>query len=346
MPESQDSAIDGSISQAAWCAVYAAGIIGSLTIYGLCQERIMAVSYDGEFFRDSVFLVLCNRVTAMVVALVMASLQNESLALRAPIWKYGLVSLSNTIATTCQYESLKHVSFAVQMLGKSFKMMPVMLWGVVISGKSYGARDWLVAAAVTAGVTEFLLTGPTKSTSAAGSTVHGILLLLVYLAFDGLTSTMQEKLFKEHATPRHNQMLFVNLSSSIMSVVTLLASRTLLPALHFSTAHPRFMFDASLLSASAVGGQFFILSQVQEFGALVFAATMNIRQVLSILMSYITYRHSITLHQVFGLVLVFAALFHKSLIGCLDTKRAEKQPLVEKKEGSKQSADSRLPESA
>jgi hypothetical protein len=29
------------------------------------------------------------------------------------------------------------VSFAVQMLGKSFKMMPVMIWGMIISGKSY-----------------------------------------------------------------------------------------------------------------------------------------------------------------------------------------------------------------
>ena len=31
----------------------------------------------------------------------------------------------------------KYVSFAVQMLGKSFKMMPVMIWGMIISGKSY-----------------------------------------------------------------------------------------------------------------------------------------------------------------------------------------------------------------
>ena len=60
------------------------------------------------------------------------------------------------IASTCQYEALKHVSFVVQlpggtgmarvyevvlrapwlrMLGKSFKTIPVMIWGVVVSGK-------------------------------------------------------------------------------------------------------------------------------------------------------------------------------------------------------------------
>lgn len=84
--------------------------------------------------------------------------------------RVSLRSLSNVLATTCQYEALKYatsmqvccpcpqvarqrrfecstgqlapyvafssltqVSFPVQMLGKSFKMMPVMLWGIVIS---------------------------------------------------------------------------------------------------------------------------------------------------------------------------------------------------------------------
>ena len=32
--------------------------------------------------------------------------------------------------------------------------------------------------------------------------------------------------------------------------------------------------------------RFFIYSQIKEFGALVFAATMNVRQVVSILVSY------------------------------------------------------------
>ena len=67
------------------------------------------------------------------------------------------------------------------MLGKSFKMMPVMVWGIIISGKTYGSlddsynvmpsnppifmptirgmRDWSVALAVTLGCTEFLMTG-------------------------------------------------------------------------------------------------------------------------------------------------------------------------------------------
>merc|ERR550514_1926212 len=114
-------------------------------------------------FTDSVFLVFCNRVVAVVFALFMAIKNGESLRNHAPLWKYLAISFSNVYASTCQYEALKYVSFPVQMLGKSFKMMPVMLWGMAVSGKTYSWTDWAVAFAVTGGVTEFLMTGPISS---------------------------------------------------------------------------------------------------------------------------------------------------------------------------------------
>ena len=38
-----------------------------------------------------------------------------------------------------------------------------MLWGMAIDGKRYSLTDWAVAAAVTAGVMQFLVKGPTGS---------------------------------------------------------------------------------------------------------------------------------------------------------------------------------------
>merc|ERR1719145_296027 len=109
-------------------------------------------------FTVSVFLVLCNRLVAIVYACGMVVYYGEDCANKAPLWKYVAVSFSNVCATWCQYEALKHVSFPVQMLGKSFKMMPVMCWGMVIDGKRYTIKDWTVALTVTGGVTMFLMT--------------------------------------------------------------------------------------------------------------------------------------------------------------------------------------------
>jgi len=321
-------------AQVCWCCFYAAGLIGMLALYGVLQERIMTMPYGGVVFGYSVFLVFCNRLAAVIFAAVMLRLSGEPVLPQAPLWKYLIISLSNVYASTCQYEALKHVSFVVQMLGKSFKMMPVMLWGMAVSGKSYGLRDWMVAAGVTLGVTEFLLTGPTSSSSHAQDSAVGYLFLLAFLALDGATSTFEEKLFKEQRTSKYNQMLYVNGISSVVSIVTLLVTGSLFPAFGFWGSHPLFMLDAAVLSAAAVGGQFFIFSLVKEFGALVFAATMNVRQVVSIIVSYIHFHHHITALQVVGLAVVFGALFYKSMRALKDSASAtkeEKAPMLPEK---------------
>lgn len=316
-------------NSAFWCLFYGAGIIGSLLVYGLLQERVMTVPYGTDLFTVSVFLVFCNRAVAILFASGMIWQKDESIACVAPFWKYLAVSLSNVAASTCQYEALRYVSFPVQMLGKSFKMMPVMVWGLMIANKRYACMDWMVALAVTGGVTEFLMTGNIDAKHSAGNSSYGLFLLLCFLLFDGFTSTFQEKIFKDHKTSKYNQMLYVNIGSAMVSLGSLIASGMLSKAFMFCAEHPSFVMDASLLSASAVTGQWFILSQVKEYGALVFAATMNVRQVFSILVSYATYGHRINATQVLGLFVVFGALFFKSYISLYPQKKGEDSPLVQ-----------------
>jgi adenosine 3'-phospho 5'-phosphosulfate transporter B2 len=310
-----------------WCCFYASGVIGTLLVYGVLQERLMTMPYGGELFKVSTYLVFCNRVVNCAYASTMIAINREDVGNKAPLWKYMIVSLSNVAATTCQYEALKYVSFPVQMLGKSFKMMPVMIWGIIISGKAYTWLDWGVAACVTLGVTEFLMTGNISAPADQGSSLWGLLLLVGFLACDGLTSTMQEKLFKEYKTTKFNQMLYVNACSASTSLIALLASGHLSSCIAFTFAHGEFARDVMILSTSAAGSQYFIYAQVLEFGALVFAATMNVRQVVSIIVSCIQYHHVITWLQTCGLFLVFAALFSKSYLGL---KQAQKQKDEEK----------------
>merc|ERR1719482_1015654 len=187
----------------------------------------------------------------------------------------------------------------------------------------------MIALAVTGGVTEFLMTGDISAPQDRGNSVYGLLLLLGFLGADGFTSTFQEKLFKEHQTSKYNQMLYINLGSAFTSVISLLVTGGFAEAFAFCAAHPAFIMDATFLSGAAVGGQFFIYSMVKEFGALAFAATMNVRQVASIVVSYIVYSKPITLLQIGGLMMVFGALFYKSAIGVMSSR--EKQALIEDK---------------
>merc|ERR1719460_2750106 len=107
-------------------------------------------------------------------------------------------------------------------------------------------------------------------------------------------------------------------------MMSLLVSGGFAEALAFCAAHPAFIMDATFLSGAAVGGQFFIYSMVKEFGALAFAATMNVRQVASIVVSYIVYSKPITLLQVLGLAMVFGALFYKSIVSVIESRTKDK----------------------
>lgn len=118
------------------------------------------------------------------------------------------MSLSNVVATTCQYEALKHVTFAVQTLGKCAKMFPVMIWGYFILKKRYSLRDVTLAVCITGGCFIFFMTGSTTSRVAKDrhSSLYGLLLMGGYLTADGYTSTFQQKMFKGYAMTSYNQV--------------------------------------------------------------------------------------------------------------------------------------------
>lgn len=69
----------------------------------------MRVPYgdDHAFFKYSLFLVLCNRITTSAISAGALISSKKALNPVAPIYKYGLVSVSNILTTTCQYEVIK-----------------------------------------------------------------------------------------------------------------------------------------------------------------------------------------------------------------------------------------------
>ena len=120
------------------------GVVGSLLVYGILQERIMTKPYDDggseESFTFSVFLVMNNRIVSMAVAVATLAWMRGAVQPVAPMYKYAAVSASNVVATTCQYEALKYVSFPAQTMAKSAKILPALAWGVAVNGRSYGAK--------------------------------------------------------------------------------------------------------------------------------------------------------------------------------------------------------------
>ncbi|KAF8395064.1 hypothetical protein HHK36_019004 [Tetracentron sinense] len=178
-----------------WKGVFAVvGIMTTLVIYGVLQEKIMKIPYgeNREFFRYSLFLVFCNRIMTSAVSAGTLLASKKALDPVAPIYKYFLISTSNILTTTCQYEALKYVSFPVQTLAKCAKMIPVMVWGTLIMQKRYKGKDYMLAVLVMLGCTLFILYPAAADISPYNrgreSTVWGVSLMTGYLGYQFRTN--------------------------------------------------------------------------------------------------------------------------------------------------------------
>mmetsp|Transcript_2824 Transcript_2824/g.10283 ORF Transcript_2824/g.10283 Transcript_2824/m.10283 type:complete len:368 (+) Transcript_2824:79-1182(+) len=324
LPEPVQGVLRSSAAGIAWACF---GVIGFLLVYGVLQERIMKHPYGetdsdghGDMFTWSLFLVMCNRLVTCSVALgMLAWTAPKELLPVAPIYSYAAVSISNVVATYCQYEALKYVSFPLQTLGKTAKMIPVMIWGLLIMKKKYGVKDYLVAVGVTVGCSVFVYYGDefsSKRASAKETSMYGVLLMLGYLAFDGFTSTFQDKLFKGYSMSTYNQIFYVQGCSAIFSFSSLIAGNQLVPAIAFMSKHPEALGHALALSGAATTANLYISWTIKTFGALIFATIMTTRQFTSILLSCFLFNHPLTWPmQYIGVAITFTALYYKAFAG-------------------------------
>ena len=125
------------------------------------------------------------------------------------------------------------------------------------------------------------------------------------MTLDGSTTTLQEKLVKEHVASEIYQAVYIPLGSCMISLLVLDASGRITHMIGFALWRPAFVWVSMTLSVAALSDQWFVYSQAKEAGALIFAATMSITHVRSI--SYAKHGASDTLLQPFGPWLAFAA---------------------------------------
>jgi len=342
----------------AWGVFCAMGIIVLMVVYGVLQERILAsIPYwddlaDYGSYSIPLFLILCFRVCTTCFAVVMLWQSKGDWGMKAPAWKYVLVSLANTLGSCLQVVSMQTLAFHVQMLGKSAQIIPVMLWSMYLSSKSYSMRDWAIAVTVLAGVVQFMNAGPIASSAEMAeepqnSAWLGVACTVVAVVVQSLTPAMQEHLFEAYSVPKFNMIFWVNLFGSLMVLAPLLAMQTLLPAWNFFVASPSLHTDLLIMSVCKAIAQYFMYSQIQDFGATTLVATMNVRQMLVVIICLATTPSTITILQVFSVFLIIVVLLWRGYTAVMDDEpedtRGEKMFLVPKLDLEKAAEDTQSP---
>eukprot|EP00043_Microstomoeca_roanoka_P014038 m.138170 g.138170 ORF g.138170 m.138170 type:complete len:437 (+) comp15909_c4_seq3:137-1447(+) len=295
------------------------GLQGSYLTWGVLQELIMtrAYGYD-EYgkevrFRNSQYLVFINRVLALVASYIVIKVTTQPRH-TAPLYRYSFASMSNIMSSWCQYEALKYVSFPTQVLAKSSKIIPVMLMGKYVQGKTYPVYEYVCAVILSIGVSLFLFSkasdeGKLDSEDQGNTSFMGMLLLIGYMMFDSFTSNFQDHLFSSFKMSSYQMMFGVNLFSCIFTLWSLIQHGTFFECVDFTLTHPDFLVQAVILSITSATGQMFIFYTLSTYGALVFAIIMTTRQVISIFVSALVFGHNFAAQAWFGIAVVFVALF-------------------------------------
>ncbi|XP_017010759.2 adenosine 3'-phospho 5'-phosphosulfate transporter 1 [Drosophila takahashii] len=297
--------------QLLWCF---GGLMISYLTWGVLQEKIMTQHYlnfagESAKFKDSQFLVFSNRLLAFLVALAYLQWQPSPVRHRAPLYKYSYASFSNIMSAWFQYEALKFVNFPTQVLAKSCKIIPVMLMGKLMSKAKYESYEYVTALLISLGMI-FFMSGSSDSSKASGvTTLTGIFLLSMYMVFDSFTANWQGSLFKSYGMTPLQMMCGVNLFSSVFTGASLSMQGGFMDSLAFATEHPKFVFDMVVLSVCSAVGQLFIYHTIDVFGPVVFTIIMTLRQAVAIMLSCFIYQHSISVLGIFGVLIVFVAIF-------------------------------------
>ncbi|XP_004518483.1 adenosine 3'-phospho 5'-phosphosulfate transporter 1 [Ceratitis capitata] len=297
-----------------WCF---GGLMVSYLTWGVLQEKIMTQQYfnsEGQptHFKDSQFLVFCNRLSAFICAMVTLRIKTPSNRHCTPLYKYSFASFSNIMSAWFQYEALKFVSFPTQVLAKACKIIPVMLMGKIISKNKYDWYEYVSAILISLGMIFFMTGSASGSNTSSVTTFTGIFLLTMYLTCDSFTANWQDELFKNYEMSSLQMMAGVNLFSTIFTTTSLWVQGGFMDSLAFASEHPKFVLDALTISLCSAVGQLFIFYTISKFGAVVFTIIMTLRQAFAILLSCLIYKHKISVLGIFGILVVFFAVFMRS----------------------------------
>jgi adenosine 3'-phospho 5'-phosphosulfate transporter B2 len=297
------------------------GLQASYLTWGYMQELIMTTEFTPTVnvpsgkFPSAAFCVFSNRFLAVIVATIAVRIKHGSVFAnnKAPLLSFTPCALSNTMSSWSQYASLKYVSFPVQTVFKSSKIIPVMMMGKFLKGTSYPFGQYGEALLITIGVVIFSVASKSSDRD-TNTELVGLVFLLMYICFDSFTSQWQDKIFVQYGRANvdpYQMMLGVNASAICITTAGLIITGDFPIVWEFLAANPVVLRYNIITAITSASGQLCIFYTIQEFGPIVFTIIMTTRQMFSICISSVVFGHTISSKAFIGAAMVFSVLFYQ-----------------------------------
>lgn len=279
------------------------GIYICYIAYGIYQEALYHFkSPTGEKFTATFFFLLVQCLTNVAVAGIAMMIWGGSKK-QPPTINYVLVGFSYIGAMLFSNEALKYVSYPTQALGKSCKMIPVMLFGFLIRGKKYSLVETVAVLLITAGINIFQ-----QGKAGGNNSIYGLVLLFLSLVLDGVTGASQDKLQESYTLTTHELMYYLNFWAVALLAVLAVATGQAVDGIQYCMANPEVIKYFIIASITSAGGQNFIFYTISNFNSLVLATITTTRKFFTILVSVFFFGHELRPAQWTGVGMVFVGL--------------------------------------
>jgi UDP-galactose transporter B1 len=240
----------------------------------------------------------------------------------------GCIAFFYVFAMGASNQALQHVNYPTQALGKSCKLIPIMLANVVINGTSYSTTKYLSVFFMTSGIVLFRMYKAPKAncldfmdTNTCGAaktcvwdggscgykasepnSTMGLLLLAASLCLDGLTASNQTLYRQEFSSPTLEgalrMMRQTNLWACLYVGVLAVATGDMFVGSAYIMEHPSLLWAIMKFSLCSACGQCFIFLTITGPGPLVCTTVTTTRKFFTILISvFLNPKNSLTQMQ-------------------------------------------------
>uniref|UniRef100_A0A7S0UWS0 UDP-galactose transporter n=1 Tax=Polytomella parva TaxID=51329 RepID=A0A7S0UWS0_9CHLO len=304
--------------------VCVAGIYASYLTQGVVSEQFAVTRYgsSNERFVHLESLNGAQAVACFIWAFLLLQflqmtghISRQSLPPWHAYWKAGI---TNSVGPACGMFALKNITYSAQVLAKSCKMVPVMLMGSILHGKTYNGLEYLCMSLIGVGVALFARRGSGHSGSklARPNGPLGYFLCLANLALDGYTNAAQDEI--NHRFPANSpihMMCFMNLWTAAYYGVYLfiLNAKAGGEVVAFLIRHPEARYDVALFCVCGAAGQLFIFFTIKTFGSLCNTLVCTTRKFFNILLSVAINKTPLDGMQWSAVGMVFTGLITSSL---------------------------------
>lgn len=248
----------------------------------------------------------------------------------------------SSLASPFGFLALSHISFPTLLLGKSCKLVPVMLMNVLLYRRKFPLYKYVLVGMVTLGIWAFMAFKETKGAlkGPATSSMLGLGLLTVNLVLDGVVNSSQDEVFSRFKIDGPQMMFFMNCFSTAITTACLVFPTALTPsfllpvststepsfnalssALGFIASHPGVTPDLLLFSVCGAVGQLFIFVTLSHYGSLTLVTITVTRKMVTMLLSVFVFDHHLTAGQWGGVAITFGAIAMEAEIKRRETSK-------------------------